>query len=171
MFTELRKTIAEFIYPEGPRERRGLERRVGIDSLTGLGNKQELEMALPSAELDPNIAVLVFDLNNLGLLNKYEGHKRGDKLIRRAGRGIQILTKQLTGQCRAFRFGGDEFVVLADIAYAKELCDDLRDGFGKHQLGDGNCVSLSGSAGSTFREADAYLQQIKRSHKRQEKED
>lgn len=171
MFIELRKQLAELIYPEGPQERRGLERRVLMDGLTGLGNKQALELALPAAELDPNIAVLVFDLNNLGRANKLDGHYRGDALIRRAGRTLSLLTKKLTGQCRAFRFGGDEFVVLTDAAYAAELTEALREGYGKQRVSDGTVVSLSGTYGETFRKAERLLQWKKHEHKEQEKED
>lgn len=166
MFLALRQRLAELIYPEGPQERRGLERRAYTDALTGLGNKTALELALPAAELDPNISVLVFDMNNLGRANKVDGHKRGDALIRRAGRTIRILTKHLTGGCRAFRYGGDEFVVLADVAYALELVSELRNGFGKHVLSDGTVVSLSGSFANTFDYADETLQTIKRAEKK-----
>lgn len=168
MLIELRRKLAELIYPEGPNERRGLERRTLTDALTGLGNKAALELALPAAEFDPNISVLVFDLNNLGLANKVDGHKRGDALVRRAGRTINLFTTRLTGGCRAFRFGGDEFVVLTDAAYGPELAAILREEYGKHTLTDGTTVSLSGSCGRTFAEADLYLQDIKRRHKQEE---
>ena len=169
MLIELRRRVAEIIYPEGPQERRRLERRTELDGLTGLGNKQALEQALPLAECDPDIAILIFDLNNLGRANKVEGHRRGDALIRRAARTIQVLTKQLTGQCRAFRFGGDEFVVISDIACAWELTQEIRKGFGKHTLLDGTVVSLSGIHGYTFKEADGLLQEVKLKHKEREK--
>ena len=168
MFIELRRKIAELLYPEGPQERRGLERRAFTDKLTGLGNKHALDLALPGAEIDPEVAVLVFDLNNLGRANKLEGHQHGDALIRRAGRTIAVLTTKLTGGCRAFRFGGDEFVVLADKAYAEELVEALREGYGKRYLGDGTVVSLSGTHGATFRKAERTLQWKKHEHKSKE---
>lgn len=168
MLRNLRQRIAELIYPEGPVERRGLERRAEVDPLTGLGNKAALELALPLAELDPGVSILVFDMNNLGRANKVDGHKRGDALIRRAGKTISLFTKQLTGQCRAFRFGGDEFVVFTDTAHARELCVILRERFGSHRISDGTWVSLTGSPGRTFAEADEYLQELKLEHKEQE---
>lgn len=168
MFITLRKCLAELIYPEGPQERRGLERRALTDRLTGLGNREALALALPLAEADPNVSVLVFDMNHLGRANKLHGHRFGDRLIRRAGRTISIVTKQLTGGCRAFRYGGDEFVVLADVAYAMELVSVLRDKFGKHLLLDGTVVSLSGSFASSFAYADETLQTIKRAEKKKD---
>lgn len=165
MLTTMRRKISELIYPEGPRERRGLERRVLVDPLTGLGNRRALEMALPAAELDPNVSVVIFDLNNLGRANKVDGHKRGDELIRRAGKTLQIFTKKLTGQCRAFRFGGDEFVVLTDVAFAEELTGELRSWYGRKTLSDGTVVSLTGSCGPTFDRAEDRLQQEKARHK------
>ncbi len=170
MFLELRRKLSELIYPEGPQERRGLERRSLTDTLTGLGNRQALELALPAAEFDPNISILIFDLNHLGWANKKDGHLRGDALIRRAGRTLQVLTKKLTGQCRAFRFGGDEFVVLTDTAYAAELTQALREGYGKQRVSDGTVVSLSGTYGATFRKAERMLQWKKFEHKQEEKE-
>ncbi len=170
MLIEIRRKLAELLYPEGPQERRGLERRAYTDGLTGLGNKQALELALPSAELDPNTAIIVFDLNNLGRANKLEGHRKGDALIRRAGRTFSVLTKKLTGGCRAFRYGGDEFVVLTDAAYAEELAQALREGYGKHYLTDGSVVSLSGTYGETFRKAERTLQWKKHEDKNREKQ-
>lgn len=169
MFKQLRQKIAETIYPEGPRERRGLERLTEVDELTGLGNKRALMKALPAAELDPEVAVLIFDMNNLGRANKCDGHGRGDALIRRAARTIQVFTKQLTGQCRAFRFGGDEFVVFCDKAYAHDLVYVLRNRFNKHYLTDGTVVSLAGSVGNTLAEADERLQPCKIAQKQHER--
>lgn len=169
MFTLLRQRLAELIYPEGPSERRSLERGVLTDALTGLGNKRALELALPTAERDPNTSVLIFDMNNLGRANKVDGHRRGDALIRRAGRTLTLLTKKLTGGSRAFRFGGDEFLILTDAAYGPVLAAAIREGFGKHRLSDGTLVSFTGSYGRTFEEADEMLQELKAQHKSEER--
>ena len=169
MLTSLRKAIAEAVYPEGPRERRSLERLTNIDPLTGLGNKRALMLALPAAEADPEVAVLIFDMNNLGQANKVLGHKAGDRLITRAARTIQLFTKQLTGAGRTFRFGGDEFVVLCDVAVAYDLVYMLREKFGTHELPGGTVVSLTGSVSDTLSGADYELQKIKKMHKRLER--
>jgi GGDEF domain-containing protein len=168
MLAKVRETIANTIYPEGRNERRSLERLANIDELTGLGNKRALMLALPGAEANPEVAVLMFDMNNLGKANKYDGHKAGDAYIKRAARAIQIFTKQLTGATRAFRFGGDEFVVFCDIAYAAELISIICKQHGKARLSDGSFVSLTGAAGGTLLEADAKLQPLKLAQKRLE---
>lgn len=168
MLNAIREQLANTIYPEGRNERRSLERLANIDELTGLGNKRALMLALPGAEADPEVAILMFDMNNLGLANKYEGHKAGDRLIRRAARTIQIITKQLTGAARAFRFGGDEFVVFCDVAYSKLLCDEITQSFGAYEMRSRTMVTLTGSPGDTLAEADAKLQPLKRAQKQLE---
>jgi diguanylate cyclase (GGDEF)-like protein len=165
MLNAMRERIANTIFPEGRTERRSLERLANVDELTGLGNKRALMLALPAAERDPQVAILMFDMNNLGLANKFEGHKAGDRLIRRAARTIQIITKQLTGSARAFRFGGDEFVVFCDIAYAQELCNAIMRSFGSYEMQSRVTVQLIGTVGVSLTDADSRLQPFKKQTK------
>ncbi|BCY07985.1 bifunctional diguanylate cyclase/phosphodiesterase [Actinoplanes sp. L3-i22] len=79
------------------------------DDLTGLGNRRGLlEQPAPG----PRAAAWVIDLNRFKEINDSLGHSRGDELLRH-------VADALTGACapaRAFRVGGDEFVVLTPDA-------------------------------------------------------
>lgn len=165
MLTAVRENIANMIYPEGREERRSLERLSNTDALTGLGNKRAFELALPTAERDKTISVILFDLNNIGLANKLEGHDIGDFLIRTAALQIKTLSEIMTGSERAFRFGGDEFVALVPAEMAYEFAKQVRFSFDTYKLPNGQIVSITGSVGNTFRAADENLQALKARHK------
>src|SRR5690606_26450384 len=65
---------------------------------------------------------------------------------------------------RIFRRGGDEFVILAPKDKAEAVRTRAEEIFGARQVGDVE-VSLSGTVGDTFREADATLQALKAERK------
>ncbi|WP_436519740.1 EAL domain-containing protein [Actinoplanes sp. HUAS TT8] len=75
------------------------------DDLTGLGNRRSL---LEQPVHGGRAGVWMIDLNRFKEINDTLGHARGDELLRH-------VASALTGACapaRAFRVGGDEFVVL-----------------------------------------------------------
>lgn len=83
------------------------------DELTGVRNKKafhELEQTVQS-NIDSGLdylpfAIVVFDINNLKLVNDTQGHKAGDEYIRASCRLIcNVFTHS-----QVFRIGGDEFV-------------------------------------------------------------
>lgn len=102
-----------------------------IDPCTGLSNKRKCEERLS----DPNpisdtvsITCLMFDINNLKIMNDEMGHEAGDELI--AGFG-EALRQEAIPHMFLGRFGGDEFVAIAvnasreDItAFIEHLCDN-----------------------------------------------
>ena len=92
------------------------------DSLTGLGNRIRLVEALDAAcarlEADPfrrdrHFALLYLDLDGFKAVNDTLGHEAGDRLLERIG---AALAGAIRPQDRAFRVGGDEFIILADGA-------------------------------------------------------
>ena len=84
------------------------------DALTGLGNRrclmadlaQQLEEA---SEASPRTLAL-FDLDGFKRYNDDFGHPAGDALLARLGRNLDTAVRPAG---RAYRFGGDEFCVLA----------------------------------------------------------
>jgi diguanylate cyclase (GGDEF)-like protein len=86
------------------------ERRASTDALTGLGNRASLNAALATLGCDePGAwALLVFDLDNLKVVNDTFGHHAGDALLRTAGERIAALI----APDRVFRAGGDEFIAI-----------------------------------------------------------
>lgn len=89
------------------------------DTCTKLYNKNKYEEML--SEYYPaidKIAVFFCDLNNLKVVNDKYGHIVGDLLIESMSK---ILYSYNSERCRAYRVGGDEFLVIVDNPEAGEI--------------------------------------------------
>jgi two-component system cell cycle response regulator len=86
------------------------------DTLTGLGNRRQLLLALgdvlQSASKRTPWALLLFDLNGFKRYNDTFGHPMGDALLARLG---AKLAEAALPEGRAYRLGGDEFCVLTRL--------------------------------------------------------
>jgi diguanylate cyclase (GGDEF)-like protein len=135
------------------------------DSLTGLLNRtaifEQLDEALEGIDPATRIAVLFVDLDGLKTLNDTFGHDRADEMIRQIGERLSAAVRagELVG-----RFGGDEFVVIAqgivDQEQAAELGFRLLDAIAKPMSGIESTVvtasigiTLIGAAATDAREA------------------
>lgn len=113
-----------------------LEHQVRKDSLTGLSNRRALDEALDQAwehamrDSQP-LAVLVIDIDHFKSYNDHYGHLQGDVCLQQVA---HVLEQQVQGgDGSAFRFGGEEFVVLlpnTTLAQAEQiachLCQDVQ---------------------------------------------
>lgn len=91
---------------------RNLQTELMLDDLTGLFNarhlKERLQIAIDNRdELEP--ALLFIDVDFFKSVNELHGHQTGGKLLNSVGRKIGDLIRV---DDVAFRYGGDEFVVL-----------------------------------------------------------
>jgi diguanylate cyclase (GGDEF)-like protein/putative nucleotidyltransferase with HDIG domain len=90
------------------------EQRSRIDELTGLFNRRHFEERLKE-EIDRHsrygnmFSVLLLDLDNFKTYNDIYGHPAGDILLGQIG---QIIKGSVRSADQAFRYGGDEFVVI-----------------------------------------------------------
>ncbi|MGZ4171152.1 MAG: putative bifunctional diguanylate cyclase/phosphodiesterase [Solirubrobacteraceae bacterium] len=98
--------------------RRTMERLIQdarYDGLTGLPNRraifERMELALSRAQGASKVAALFVDLDGLKLLNDTLGHDRADEVIREIA---QRLHPALRAEDFVGRFGGDEFVAVAE---------------------------------------------------------
>lgn len=94
--------------------RRKAELKSSTDSLTGLGNRYMLEIDMNKIFEDAkkggsNIAVGVLDVDCFKQQNDTYGHMRGDDCLCKVA---NILEKVINEHGKAYRFGGDEFVLL-----------------------------------------------------------
>jgi diguanylate cyclase (GGDEF)-like protein/PAS domain S-box-containing protein len=113
------------------REREWLERRLTLDPLTGLYNRESIETKLQQALQDAQsrrsgharVAVIFLDLDGFKSVNDRFGHDVGDEALREAGRRLKA---QLRGRDSLARVGGDEFVA---------VLPDLRDRAGAEAVG------------------------------------
>lgn len=93
-----------------------LQKKVYLDEATGLPNKNKCEEILGSEEplaADADVAVCVFDLNNLRTINNNLGHEKGDEYIRSFA---QQLGRVASETCFVGRDGGDEFIAVLQKA-------------------------------------------------------
>jgi len=81
--------------------------RVDLDPLTELANRAALTRWLEEQH-DFQGWVVVCDLDDFKALNDKYGHMAGDEILRGAG---QLIAASIRHQDRAYRWGGDEFVV------------------------------------------------------------
>lgn len=91
-----------------------LETQALQDSLTGLGNRRALEdiLSLEEARLarfGGTVSVVMADLANFKTINDRYGHLVGDRYLKETAECIQ---KNLRACDHAFRYGGDEFLLL-----------------------------------------------------------
>lgn len=103
---------------------RELQNKVYLDEATGLPNKNKCEEILgqecPVSAEGP-VALCVFDLNNLHMVNNNFGHEKGDEYIRSFAQQLGSVASET---CFVGRDGGDEFIAVlrdADRA-AVESC-------------------------------------------------
>ncbi|WP_331344348.1 GGDEF domain-containing protein [Cellvibrio sp. UBA7661] len=101
------------------------------DALTGLGNRramdEELGLCVEDYERAQTPATLiVIDLDFFKMVNDKFGHNVGDKVLIDLA---ELLSRRVRKTDRAFRFGGEEFVVLArntTLADALVIAEQLR---------------------------------------------
>lgn len=88
-----------------------------IDDLTGLRNSRGMDRAMQTAieqarREEGDVGVLFIDLDRLKAINDSRGHRYGSAAIARTGHVIRDVVGE---RGKAFRFGGDEFVVLVPL--------------------------------------------------------
>jgi len=88
--------------------RRETRQTLDLDRLTGLSNQAALNRRVEEAS-DFGGVVAVCDMDNFKDVNDRFGHLVGDEILRNIGNLLQASIRQ---EDEAFRWGGDEFVVL-----------------------------------------------------------
>jgi diguanylate cyclase (GGDEF)-like protein len=118
------------------------------DPLTGLSNRSQLFVTLEqevsrTRRSDRGFCVLMIDVDGLKLVNDTGGHLRGDEVLRALGAVIRTSIRTVDS---AYRFGGDEFVVLlpeTDIVGAFVVAEKVRGGAEEVGLSVGEAEQLT----------------------------
>lgn len=93
-------------------EMKRLRRIAYTDPVTGLPNRRAAEEELARRKHEP-VAVVFVDLDDFKALNDAKGHAAGDEALRKAAQAMKLV---LRPEDKVFRFGGDEFIVVAGRA-------------------------------------------------------
>lgn len=117
------------------------------DALTGLYNRKYLddfiEKALPQAKRSHSVyGILMLDIDFFKMVNDTYGHDIGDEAIRSLA---LILKNNIREADLAFRFGGEEFLVLlyqCDQAMVEQIADKIRLAFEKTPISTHNDTPL-----------------------------
>ncbi|MHB8509232.1 MAG: GGDEF domain-containing protein [Candidatus Dormibacteria bacterium] len=110
------------------------------DATTGLLNRRAFNIRIEeelarARRYKTSLSVIMFDLDHFKRYNDTHGHLAGDEVLRRIGELLKVHV--LRESDLAFRFGGEEFAVLAPVArddeavtVARRVVDCIREDFG-----------------------------------------
>src|SRR3954464_6467070 len=126
---ELEQQVSDRTYELGQRNReledvnRRLEMASYTDTLTGLANRRYLMQNFPRVLADhkgtQGLAIMIIDLDALKPINDQHGHAAGDELIIEVAR---TLRQAIRPDDILVRWGGDEFVVVAQAQHVEHAC-------------------------------------------------
>ena len=108
-----------------------LVEKSSIDQLTGMFNKQSLLDSYDDAGITPNKKAVIFvDVDDFKTINDLFGHLVGDSVLAAVAQRIRDC---IGAGGKAFRFGGDEFVIVLDspvgdeaLATADCICSSIK---------------------------------------------
>ena len=111
------------------------------DGLTGIGNRTAFQERLVELEKEKQqlsgIAIIMFDVNDLKLVNDNQGHQKGDELLVCSAGIIRTAVEAVEGTC--YRIGGDEFVGILCGEDVSGRCEEIIVSFTK-AIDDYNAV-------------------------------
>lgn len=88
-------------------EAEGLKQLAERDALTGLFNRRAMEQNFETHRAEGYRALAVLDLDHFKTINDVHGHDLGDAVLKAVAEALQG-----DPQIQAFRFGGEEFILL-----------------------------------------------------------
>lgn len=141
VFMILYELLKALRYAKANRE---LKSKIYLDEATGLPNKNKCEEIL-TLEAEQNMAICVFDLNNLRIINNQQGHERGDLYINLFAKSLRkgVDENQFVGRC-----GGDEFIVFFKNVTKEDVKRNLENI--KKECAKCSEISLSYAAGFAY---------------------
>lgn len=132
LFSMLGCVLFAFVFAsQSKKQRDQLVQLSTIDALTGAGNRRALDDKL-NAQIEiykrtgNTMSVILLDFDNFKEINDKRGHAAGDELLARIS---AVIMDRIRTTDSLFRYGGDEFVVLAasaDLKTSSQLAEDLR---------------------------------------------
>lgn len=122
--------LVEFLH----RERRAADATALVDPISGLPNRRYVDMAIQqefaAAERGRRLAVVLFDIDRLGAINKRFGRPSGDAVIREVAKVLEANTRM---ENMSARFDGGQFISVlreadaaAAVVFAQRVLDQVR---------------------------------------------
>ncbi len=103
------------------------------DVLTGLYNREIINKIQANRRSNNRkLIVYMIDVNKFKHINDTYGHKKGDEILKDIAK---ILFETVRKTDYVIRFGGDEFIILADLSYEKDaliIVDKINDNLAKY---------------------------------------
>ena len=146
-----------------------LHRLAVTDELTGVFNRNHLNSVI-SQEMsrglryDNTFGVLIIDIDHFKNINDTFGHAVGDKVLQKAA---GVLSKFIRSNDTLVRWGGEEFVVIANEVDEKtlnQLCEKLRNKIECASYGSVDKITVSIGA-TLFRQKDTQDTLLSRADK------
>lgn len=146
------------------------------DALTGLANRRALERWLEPALARAlagghELALMIFDLDHLKVLNDRHGHSVGDAALLRVAETLTAVAQPHLPHFVA-RLSGDEFCLVLPDCSLERACELAERAYGLIDVGDGAKITISsglamlkgtsGEVGDLLRAADGALFSAKR---------
>lgn len=152
---QIRRMIGDLI-----EQRNVAQRMADMDPLVNLGNKRALNRALPTAEADPGMQVVVFDARRFKAVNDTYGHLEGDEVLLHFANTLDGVANEMGIPPRNFRQGGDEFSALVPRDQAEQFRSLVVER-SRREYTDGIVTHLDGWVADDFATADAQLMAYK----------
>ena len=111
-----------------------------IDILTGLYNRNKFldDIAELTAQAQFNgtkLGLLLIDIDNMKIINDYNGHTTGDEVLKKSAEILKRFSKNII---KAYRFGGDEFLLAikncSSMDSITNVCDTVFESFNSEQI-------------------------------------
>lgn len=133
---------------EADKHHRLLQTYATQDALTHLGNRRAMDLEMSHciddfARNGTSAAVIILDLDHFKEVNDTFGHKCGDDLLLQIA---DLLRQRARKTDRVFRFGGEEFVILArnsDADAVHKIAEVLRAQVAAHIRSPGGPITAS----------------------------
>ena len=102
------------------KENQKLEHLSKIDALTGIRNRTALHQD-SDVYVGHEAVVMMMDLDDFKIINDTGGHEEGDRILKETGK----LLADAFGREHCYRYGGDEFLIIAPDLTVAEFNDRL----------------------------------------------
>jgi diguanylate cyclase (GGDEF)-like protein len=110
-----------------------MENLISLDPLTQINNKNQMYryLAKKMREEEPGMSlfILMVDIDHFRVVNEAYNHLEGDKALVRVAEAIKDACQGPRSRFFVSRYGGDEFVVIAEMSYRAEatwLADQIK---------------------------------------------